>query len=60
MRPNDQYLCIVAARPPGGEKRIFLPFDDDPTLTLILSKAFMLANDDVIKVASILRQIKQQ
>lgn len=60
MRPNDQYLCIVAARPPGGEKRIFLPFDDDPTLTLILSKAFMLANDDAIKDASILRQIKQQ
>jgi hypothetical protein len=44
----------------GREKRIFLPFDDDPTLTLILSKAFMLANDDVIKDASILRQIKQQ
>ena len=60
MRPNDQYLCIVAARPPGGEKRIFLPFDDDPTLTLILSKAFMLANDDAIKDVSILRQIKQQ
>lgn len=60
MRPNDQYLCIVAARPPGGEKRIFLPFDDDPTLTLILSKAFMLANDDAIKDASIVRQIKQQ
>jgi hypothetical protein len=61
MEPNDQYLCIVPDRkpPPGGE-RLFLPFEGDSTLAIILSKAFMLADDTSIKDSSITRQIRQQ
>ena len=56
MSPNDQYLCIVAARDARAGK-LFLPFDDDPTLSLILSKAFLLADDANITDPSITRQI---
>lgn len=57
MSPHDQYLCIVAARDRRAS-RLFLPFDDDPILTLILSKAFMLAEDDKITDPTIWGQIK--
>jgi hypothetical protein len=57
MSPADRYLCIVAARDPRDD-RLFLPFDDDPTLSLILSKAFLLAEDGKITDQSILRQIE--
>ncbi|MFN2467408.1 MAG: DUF4132 domain-containing protein [Gaiellaceae bacterium] len=40
MEPNDEYLCIVPERPASGTSKLFLPFDDDLRLTLILSKAF--------------------
>ena len=56
MSPNDQYLCIVAARDARAGK-LFLPFDDDPILSLILSKAFLLADDAKITDQSITRQI---
>jgi hypothetical protein len=56
MSPNDQYLCIVTARD-GRAGKLFLPFDDDPILSLILSKAFLLANDATITDESITRQI---
>ena len=56
MSPNDQYLCIVAARDARAGK-LFLPFDDDPILSLILSKAFLLAGDAKITDQSITRQI---
>jgi hypothetical protein len=58
MSPNDQYLCIVAARDARADK-LFLPFDDDPVLSLILSKAFLLANDAAIKDSTITSQIKR-
>ena len=35
-----------------------LPFEGDDTLSIILSKAFMLADDDKIKDASIISQIR--
>ena len=59
MEPNDQYLCIV----PGGrtEKdpgRIYLPFEGDRQLSVIISKALLLAEDDKIKDVTITRQIK--
>ncbi|MET8233443.1 DUF4132 domain-containing protein [Micromonospora sp. NPDC005298] len=54
MEPNDAYLCIVAAR--GGTGRLHLPFDDDPMLSTILSKAIMLAADDTITDPTVLRQ----
>jgi len=56
MEPNDQYLCIVPDRGPDVD-RVFLPFEGDPGLSLILSKALLLARDDRIKDPTILRQI---
>jgi len=59
MEPNDQYLCIVPARGPvaAGSDRLFLPFEGDATLSIILSKAFLLAADDIVKDPTIVRQI---
>lgn len=57
MTPNDQYLCIVP-NSRDAKTKIFLPFDNDRTLSIIISKAFLLYDDDKIKDASILRQIK--
>ena len=60
MEPNDQYLCIV----PGGiaantaSSKVFLPFEGDRTLSIILSKAFMLAEDTKITDRTILSQIR--
>jgi hypothetical protein len=59
MEPNNQYLCIVPDRVPASKapKNLFLPFEGDPTLSLILSKALLLANDSKIKDQTITRQI---
>jgi len=57
MEPNNQYLCIVRGGPSAGHVR--LPFDGDEMLSLVLSKAFLLAEDDKIKDSSILSQIRQ-
>ncbi|MFC9630670.1 hypothetical protein ACFTY8_15565 [Streptomyces mirabilis] len=57
MQPDDSYLCIVPARR-SGDGKVFLPFEDD-RLSLILSKAFLLAADTEITDASILTQIKR-
>jgi hypothetical protein len=62
MEPNDQYLCIVPSRrDESGQSsaQVFLPFEGDRTLSVILSKAFMLAADDTIKDPSITAQIKR-
>jgi hypothetical protein len=62
MEPNDQYLCIVPGRsavePRKG--RIHLPFEGDETLSVILSKAFLLADDARIQDPAILKQIQQR
>ena len=43
------------------EKQIWLPFEGgDATLTLILSKAFLLADDENVKDASIVAQLKRR
>lgn len=59
MEPNDQYLCIVPsyAGAAGGSK-VFLPFEGDRTLSLILSKALLLAEDAKITDETIVRQIR--
>ena len=61
MEPNDQYLCIVPARGVAAETadRLFLPFEGDSTLSIVLSKAFLLAADDKIKDPTIIRQISR-
>jgi hypothetical protein len=48
MEPNDQYLCIVRDRA-AASKQVRLPFEGDDTLSAILSKAFMLADDDAAR-----------
>jgi hypothetical protein len=60
MEPNDQYLCIVPARgtADGGAGSVYLPFEGDGTLALILSKAFQLAADRSIADPSITHQIR--
>ncbi|MFI5676359.1 DUF4132 domain-containing protein [Streptomyces cellulosae] len=57
MEPDDAYLCIVPARR-SGDGKVFLPFEDD-RLSLILSKAFLLAADTKITDETILHQIKR-
>ncbi|MGW0083546.1 DUF4132 domain-containing protein [Streptomyces sp. NPDC003393] len=57
MEPDDSYLCIVPARR-SSHGKVFLPFEDD-RLSLILSKAFLLAADTKITDESILIQIKR-
>ncbi|MEO0341520.1 MAG: DUF4132 domain-containing protein, partial [Bacteroidota bacterium] len=60
MEPNDQYLCIVPDRSTKSKaKDVFLPFDGDSGLSLILSKAFLLADDDKITDRSIVSQINR-
>jgi hypothetical protein len=61
MEPNDQYLCIVPSRGSGvmGKEKLFVPFEGDQTLSIILSKAFLLAEDTKISDPSITRQIKR-
>ncbi len=57
MEPDDSYLCIVPSRRPGRHE-VFLPFEDD-RLALIVSKAFLLADDTSITDETILAQIKR-
>jgi hypothetical protein len=58
MEPNGQYLCIVADRKASGTPQdVLLPFEGDALLSLILSKAFLLAEDWKIKDPTITRQI---
>jgi hypothetical protein len=59
MEPSDTYLCIVPTRG-GAADRVFLPFDDDPTLSVILSKAFLLAADTKITDPTIVSQLRRQ
>lgn len=58
IAPNDRYLCIVPSR--GKDRNVdqlFLPFEGDNGLSIVLSKAFLLAADDKIEDATILSQL---
>lgn len=58
MEPNDQYLCIVPnGRANGTDGDLYLPFEGDATLSIIVSKAILLANDTCIDDPTIVRQI---
>jgi hypothetical protein len=60
MEPNNQYLCIVPGRESESIKdKVFLPFEDDRGLALIISKAFLLADDDKITDPTIVQQISR-
>lgn len=58
IAPNDRYLCIVPGR--GKDKKVeqvFLPFEGDAGFSIVLSKAFMLAEDDKITDETIVSQL---
>ncbi|HZC05019.1 MAG TPA: DUF4132 domain-containing protein [Ktedonobacterales bacterium] len=57
MEPNDQYLCIVPNRSSSAANDVYLPFEGDNALAIILSKAFLLAADTTITDPTITRQI---
>ncbi|MET9649295.1 DUF4132 domain-containing protein [Streptomyces sp. NPDC006460] len=61
MEPEDAYLCIVADRgAAGGHDEVFLPFEEDGgLLSVILSKAFLLAADTGITDRTITDQIRR-
>jgi hypothetical protein len=60
MTPNDQYLCIVPKQSAAaGDGKVFLPFEGDALLSVILSKAFLLAADDRITDPTIVSQIRR-
>jgi Domain of unknown function (DUF4132) len=59
MEPNDEYLCIVpSGRQETGSSQVFLPFEGDRILSIVLSKAFLLAEDRKITDPTIVQQIK--
>ena len=59
MDPNNQYLCIVPdQRGRTHSGKVFLPFEGDNILAVVLSKAFMLADDTKITDKTILSQIR--
>ena len=62
MEPNAQYLCIVEGRSKKKDysDKLFLPFEGDHRLAVILSKAFMLAADDKITDRTIISQINRK
>ncbi len=60
IEPDDRYLCIVpggSARPPS---KVMLPFEGDQLLSMILSKAVLLAADDKITDKTILQQLPRR
>jgi len=57
--PDDRYLCIVPANA-GRTRRVMLPFEGDEVLSVILSKALLLAADDKITDPEILHQLKRR
>jgi hypothetical protein len=59
MEPNDQYLCIVPSRGSGetATGNLYLPFAGDSVFSIILSKAFLLAEDTKIKDTTITHQL---
>ncbi|MFC6023572.1 DUF4132 domain-containing protein [Plantactinospora solaniradicis] len=60
MSPNDQYLCIVPKQSTGSRAGdVFLPFEGDRVLAVILSKALMLAKDTQITDPTITQQLRR-
>jgi hypothetical protein len=60
MEPNDQYLCIVPGRGSSLKSNIYLPFEGDRGLSIIISKAFLLAKDREIDDPTITSQIRRR
>ena len=60
MEPSGRYLCIVPDRRSAAHpsRSLVLPFEGDSTLSIIISKAILLAGDDRITDEMIVRQIR--
>ena len=59
MEPNDEYLCIVpSGKQEVGSGQVFLPFEGDRILSIVLSKVFLLAEDTKITDPTIVQQIQ--
>ncbi|MBI4908664.1 MAG: DUF4132 domain-containing protein [Acidobacteria bacterium] len=56
LEPGSRYICIVQGAGDSAE-RLWLPFEGDRILALILSKALLLVNDSHIKDEAIRRQL---
>lgn len=52
---GERHICIVPATSDGD--RLWLPFEGDRTLSIVISKAMLLAADDKITDPVILRQL---
>ncbi|MCV0429475.1 MAG: DUF4132 domain-containing protein [Roseibium sp.] len=57
MDPGNRFLCIIKG-PSSKAGKISLPFEGDSRLSVILSKAIMLAADDKITDPDIVNQLK--
>ncbi|WP_052847546.1 DUF4132 domain-containing protein [Streptomyces avicenniae] len=55
--PDDRYLCVVPKADGGRHPAAYLPFEGDGMLSVILSKAFLLADDAAITDPTILSQL---
>jgi hypothetical protein len=56
IAPNDRYICIVPSS--RGAKDTLLPFEDDAGLSIIISKALLLAHDDKVDDPHIRSQLR--
>lgn len=59
IMPDNRYLCIVRGGKSKNEDEIYLPFEGDTMLSVILSKAMLLVNDHKIKDKTILNQLRR-
>lgn len=60
MEPDNSYLCIVPDQSKNKLSKVYLPFEGDRMLSIILSKAILLADDDKITDQTILSQINRR
>jgi hypothetical protein len=60
MEPNDQYLCIVPDRSKPVTENLFVPFEGDSGLSVIISKAILLSEDEKITDPTITSQINRK
>jgi Domain of unknown function (DUF4132) len=59
IAPQNRYLCIVPRR--GADPDVgYLPFEGDEVLSLIVSKAMLLARDTQITDPSIISQLRER
>jgi hypothetical protein len=55
--PNNRYLCIVPDGAPPEARNLALPFAGDNLVSIILAKAFLLADESKITDKTILSQL---